>query len=142
MPTTPVIINYDIAVQKQCNGNSGSTTSDVPVVTVFRDNLYEFDIQLYNVWPATYDVSEVGTWKMGIGNLNSTPLVESTTIDVSNAASGHIIFDANLHSTTLDTAMGTTAQKTYYCEVNANSSSDATTICLFPLYVKNTLYNT
>lgn len=146
---TDVIIAYDISNQAILNSNTGSSTTNVTYPIVFRENEYTYKMQLYNVYPATYDASIVGEWKLGIGYVGvaTQPLVESLNADFNtdpwaDPANGKITALVNTHSVPLTTDLGTTAMKGYTCEIVANASSDTTTIALFINYAKNTVYST
>ena len=140
----PVItIAYDQNISELINSSTGVTTN-VVTPAIYKKNEYEFDVTIYDDWPTLCNVASIATWKLGIGPLgtSSDPLVEANNaaFTVTNAAGGEITVIVNTHSTTLDTALGTSTLKTYYCEINGNDGTDNITIALLPVYCKNTVY--
>ena len=136
---TPVTIYYDIASQSLIESDGG-TNPTVPAI--YLHNYYYLDIQLYDTYPAEYDISAATTFKIGLGTPGTVydPLVEVTNanVDSTSKATGYIIGSADIGSAEIIADMGTIQTKLYAIELKADND---TTVAQFPCYVKNTVYH-
>ena len=143
---TNIDINYDRNLAQRCNTTTGDTiTTDTP--SLFKNNDYLFEVQLYDAWPTTSNVASITTWVAGIGKLDTTPYVEALNAvfnlvedAYADTTDGKISFRVNTASAALDTDLGTSTQKQYYCEIRGDDGVSVGTIMLVPIIVKNTIY--
>jgi len=133
---------YDAYPNKAINKDTGSTTVNVTTPNFYRNNHYTIEVHLYYEYPNTLDVSGLTDWHLGIGNIGSTgPLIETTDVDTSNAASGVITFaNANSHSVSFVADIGSKSAKQYACEITANDGVNDNTLMLSALFGKSTIY--
>jgi hypothetical protein len=132
---------FDQFENKLINSNTGSTTVSVNIPTFFRKSNYTAEIHVYYDFPVTSDLSSFGDWKLGIGNLAGGALIESTTVDSSNAATGVLVIsNCNSSSVAFVADLGATATKQYSVQLVGNDGVDDNTIMLCPIYGKSTVY--
>ena len=128
--------------------NSDGTTSSVTTPKIFTNNNYTLKIQLYNIYPAVYDLSGVTVWKCGIGNLGGTaaPYIESLNADFNldpwaDPTNGKISIAIDSNSATMEADIGSKVFKIYYIEIRDISGANEITISLNKIYGASTVYN-
>lgn len=143
-------IHYDTQPQSITSSNTSSVASTY-APTVHYGNNYILDIEVRSNCVAT-DLDDLIDWRLGVGNLSTlqNPLVESVDADFNvpgdwsetDPTIGKISARMNTTSTTLNTDLGTTAGKRYYCEISgtSNVSGDIITVAVFPMNIRNTVF--
>jgi hypothetical protein len=137
----PVINTYyDQFPNHLINNTTGSTTVNVTTPAFYRNNHYTIEVQIYNQYPATQDLSPYSDWHLGIGNIGGGALIECTDVTTTSAATGKLIFNnVNTHSVAFVADLGSTPMKQYYMELNATDGVNYNTIALNPIYGKATV---
>ena len=141
----PIDQDYDIKYQSlMSNVVSGTTTSFAP--QMYIDNNYLITLTIYNEG-VVQDLSAQTDWRCGIGDLGDTgPLLEIDDTDINVAEDGAdpengiTTIRVNTNSAALEADLSTREYKRYYLELQSNSASTVTTNALFPVNVRNTVY--
>lgn len=140
MAATPeIFINYEVNSNSLINSTTGTTTG-VVAPSIFKDNLYTFNMQFFTLFPAKFDLSGATTFNLGIGELGKADVLVSAnnaSFDTSNAASGNITATVNTTSVALSANLGSLDLKDYSTEIRSDSSS---IVGIFTTVINNTVF--
>ena len=144
---TDIVFDLDTKrVVDASNVNAASTTTQ----TLYVENLYLLRCNIYeNASENTkLNLTAATSFKLGIGLLDSTPMVQSLNSQFVAAdwaswdvATGMICARINTDSSALETWLGTKEWASCYVEVKATDPVSESTICMFPVTIRNTVYD-
>lgn len=144
-----VDITFDLDAKHLVLASNANAESN-SVIAAYTDNEYLFRMNIFNDPPTKLDMTNVTSFKLGIGLLNATtPMVESDNTEFNvfgdwaetNVAAGLISCRVDTNSATLEAWLANAEWKQCYCEVKATDPIGDSTIALFPITIKNTLYD-
>jgi len=119
---------YDANVTNIVASNGSGTGAIIPVFT--RDQEIVLKIHSYNGYPAVSNFADVVSWKADIGSVGRNSLVQATNTafnihadwSACNTAAGRVCFRGSLDAAVLDSDIGTSVYKTYFCTVTGTDS--------------------
>lgn len=124
------------------NVESGAT------VGMFVENEYLLRLNIYNSPPTKLNLAACTSFKLGIGNLNSTSvLLESPNSEFQagdwaswDLATGKICCRISTNNATLEAWLGSAVWKTAYLEVKATDPVGESTVAMFPVRILGTVF--